>query len=121
MTRRARAGDSPRRAAQDLAAALQAKDPTNRYTTAAPTDAGIVQVLGGGGGPVMLVSISASRVGGREPVVRRGAGRERAATMYYVGHEPPAYTAERPGRPRLERDAPAIVPSTRPLAIRAAA
>ena len=36
----------PAATAADLAAALQAKDPTNRYTTAPPTDAGIIQVLG---------------------------------------------------------------------------
>ena len=63
--------DSRRAAAQDLAAALQAKDPTNRYTTATPTDAGIVQVLGGGGGPVMLVSINVPPSAGRAAVLRR--------------------------------------------------
>src|SRR4051812_26609745 len=42
-----------------LATALQQRDPSNRYTTAPPTDVGIVQVEGGGGSPVMLVGISA--------------------------------------------------------------
>ena len=111
--------DAPGGTAQDMAAALQAKDPTNRYTTAAPTAAGIVQVAGGGGGPVMLVSINSSPSNGREPyfvAAWQGGG----STMYYVGHQAPAYAAERPGRTRLERDAPAIVPSIfRPAAIRA--
>src|SRR3972149_1294140 len=39
-------------AGADLAAELQARDPSNRYTTGAPTEPGSVQVLGGGGGPV---------------------------------------------------------------------
>ena len=44
--------------AAGLAATLQQRDPSNRYTTAPPTDVGIVQVLAGGGGPVMLVGIN---------------------------------------------------------------
>src|SRR5687768_11153064 len=50
--------DTPGGAAESLVPALQAKDPTNRYTTAPPTAPGIVQVQGGGGGPVMLVSLN---------------------------------------------------------------
>src|SRR5688500_6064769 len=50
--------DSGGAAVQDVAAALQSKDPTNRYTTAPPGETGVVQVLGGSGGPVMLVAMS---------------------------------------------------------------
>jgi hypothetical protein len=80
---------------QDLATALQSKDPTNRYTTAAPTATGIVQVLGGGGGPVMLVAIS--DLGSEERpaqyvAVWQGSG----TTMYYAGAGRPAYTVDPP-------------------------
>ena len=85
-------------AVQDLAAALQAKDPTNRYTTAAPTTTGVVQVLGGGGGPVMLVAMSDP--GSQESPAQyvslwQGSG----TTMYYAGTTPPAYTAAAPAGP----------------------
>jgi hypothetical protein len=89
---------SPGETADSLVAALQAKDPTNRYTTAAPTGPGIVQVVGGGGGPVMLVSINSDPSSGREPyyvAVWQGEG----STMYYVGHQPPAYAADAPAGP----------------------
>ena len=120
--RRARAGRRSRRDAPAIVvAALQAKDPTNRYTTAPPTDAGIVQVLGGGGGPVMLVAINSAPSSGREPyyvaawqgggthdVLRRGTSRPRTRRA------PPA------GR-RLERVAAAIVPRSAGRARRCAA
>jgi hypothetical protein len=86
---------APGGTAQDIAAGLQAKDPTNRYTTSPPTAAGIIQVLGGGGSPVMLVSINSSPSSGREPyfvAAWQGGG----TTMYYAGHQPPAYS---PGAP----------------------
>ena len=87
--------DSPGGTAQDIAARLQAKDPTNRYTTAAPTGAGITQVVGGGGGPIMLVSLNSAPSDGREPyfvAAWQGGG----ATMYYAGREAPAYSASAP-------------------------
>ena len=89
---------SPGDTADGLVAALQAKDPTNRYTTAVPTAPGVVQVVGGGGGPVMLVSINSGPSAGREPyyvAVWQGAG----SNMYYVGHQPPVYTAQAPAGP----------------------
>ena len=83
--------DSGGAAVQDLAAALQAKDPTNRYTTAAPTTTGVVQVLGGGGGPVMLVAISDP--GSEErPAQYVGVWQGSGTTMYYAGTTAPAYT-----------------------------
>lgn len=90
--------DSGGAAVQDLAAALQSKDPTNRYTTAAPTATGVVQVLGGGGGPVMLVAISDP--GSEErPVQYVGVWQGSGTTMYYAGTTVPAYTAGAPAGP----------------------
>jgi hypothetical protein len=84
--------------AADVAAALQAKDPTNRYTTAAPTEIGIVQVVGGGDQPVMLVAMSDPGSEGRPPQyvgVWQGSG----TTMYYTGTAPPAYVTSAPAGP----------------------
>ena len=79
----------------DIAAALQAKDPTNRYTTTAPTDAGIVQVAGGGGAPVMLTTINSAPAAGRAPVYL-AAWQATGTTMYYAGAQPPAYSSSAP-------------------------
>ena len=90
--------DSGGAAVQDVAAALQAKDPTNRYTTAPPTTAGVVQVLGGRGGPVMLVAMSDPGAEGRAPQyvgVWQGSG----TTMYYAGTAAPAFTTQAPAGP----------------------
>jgi hypothetical protein len=81
-----------------LAAALQQRDPSNRYTTGPPTDAGVVQVLGGGGGPVMLVGINSPPSSGRTPyylAVWSSGG----STLFYVGRQPPAYSAQPPSGP----------------------
>jgi hypothetical protein len=80
---------------QDVVAALQAKDPTNRYTTAPPTEPGVVQVQGGAGGPVMLVALSDA--GSEErPASYVAAWQGEGATMYYTGAAPPAFTAGAP-------------------------
>jgi hypothetical protein len=79
----------------DMVVALQSKDPTNRYTTAPPADTGTVQVVGGGGAPVMLVAISDPAANGQPAqyvAVWQGSG----TTMYYAGTSPPAYTADPP-------------------------
>ena len=90
--------DSGGAAVQDLAAALQSKDPTNRYTTAAPTTTGVVQVLGGGGGPVMLVAMSDP--GSQErPAQYVSVWQGSGTTMYYAGTTAPAYTAGAPAGP----------------------
>jgi hypothetical protein len=91
--------DSGGAAVQDLAAALQSKDPTSRYTTAAPTTTGVVQVLGGGGGgPVMLVAMSDP--GSQErPAQYVSVWQGSGTTMYYAGTTPPAYTAAAPAGP----------------------
>jgi hypothetical protein len=90
--------DSGGAAVQDLAAALQSKDPTNRYTTAAPATPGVVQVLGGGGGPVMLVAISDP--GSEErPAQYVGVWQGSGTTMYYAGTTAPAYATGSPAGP----------------------
>jgi hypothetical protein len=90
--------DSPAASGGSLAAALQAKDAAHRYTTAAPGQPGVVQVAGGGGGPVMLVAINSDPSAGREPyyvAVWQGEG----GTLYYVGRDAPAYAADAPAGP----------------------
>jgi len=84
--------------AGNVVPALQAKDPTSRYTTLAPTEPGVVQVVGGGGGPVMLVTLSDVAAEGRPGhyvAVWQAAGR----TMYYAGPAAPGYTTEAPSTP----------------------
>ena len=81
--------------AASLATALQQRDPSNRYTTTPPTDVGIVQVMGGAGGPVMLVGVSAPPSAPRPPdylAVWESAG----TTLYYIGRQPPAYSPTAP-------------------------
>jgi hypothetical protein len=90
--------DSGGAAVQDVAAALQAKDPTNRYTTAPPADTGVVQVQGGGGGPVMLLAMSDPASEGR-PARYVAAWQGSGTTMYYMGTAPPVYTAQAPAGP----------------------
>ena len=79
----------------DVVAALQAKDPTHRYTTTPPTDKGIIQVTGGAGQPVMLTAIGARADAGRAPFYV-SAWQASGTTMYYVGEQPPAYTSSAP-------------------------
>jgi hypothetical protein len=81
--------------AQDLAAALQQRDSSNRYTTAGPTDAGIVQVAGGGGGPVMLVGITGPPSSPRPPHYL-AAWQSGGATLFYLGQVAPAYSPSPP-------------------------
>jgi hypothetical protein len=96
ITAQVAGSDSAGGSAPALAAALQQRDPSNRYTTAPPTDVGIVQVEGGGGGPVMLVGISAPPSAPRPPyylAVWESAG----TTLYYIGRQPPGYSPSPPG------------------------
>jgi hypothetical protein len=90
--------DSGGTAGPDVAAALQAKDPTNRYTTAVPAETGVVQVLGGAGGPVMLVALSTPASDGR-PAQYVAAWQGTGTTMYYAGAAVPAYTSQPPAGP----------------------
>jgi len=94
ITAQTTGAESAATSSQSLAAALQQRDPSNRYTIAPPTDVGIVQVVGGGG-PVMLVGISAPPGSGRAPsylAVWQSGG----STLFYLGPGPPQYTASPP-------------------------
>jgi hypothetical protein len=87
--------DSGATDAPSLAAALQQRDASNRYTTVPPTEVGIIQVIGGGGGPVMLVGISAPPSSGKPPAylaLWESAG----STLFYLGQQPPQYSASPP-------------------------
>jgi hypothetical protein len=90
--------DSNGAAMQDVAGALQAKDPTNRYTTDPPTAPGTVQVLGGQGQAVMLVTI-VNRPSREQPAGYVAAWQKVGTTRYYAGAAPPAYSAEPPSGP----------------------
>lgn len=82
-------------AAPDVVAALAAKDPTNRYTTDPPGETGVVQVVGGAGGPVMLVALGQAPDDGQAAsyvAAWQGGG----TTKYYAGAAMPAFTSEPP-------------------------
>jgi hypothetical protein len=89
------AAESGTAAAPALAAALQQRDASNRYTTGPPTDVGVIQVIGGGGSPVMLVGISAPPSAPRPPhylAVWESGG----STLFYLGQQPPQYSPSPP-------------------------
>ena len=81
--------------APELAAALQQRDPSNRYTTTPPTDVGMVQVIGSGGGPVMLVGIN-SPPGSPRPPYYLAVWESGGSTMFYMAQQPPQFTATAP-------------------------
>jgi hypothetical protein len=81
-----------------LAAALQQRDPSNRYTTGPPTDAGVIQVLGGAGSPVMLVGINSPPSSPRPPYYLAVWSRS-GSTLFYLGQPPPQYSAQPPSGP----------------------
>jgi hypothetical protein len=98
ITAQATGAESGSTSAAALAATLQQRDPSNRYTTAPPTDAGIVQVVGGAGGPLMLVGISGPPGSGRAPsylAVWQSGG----STLFYAGAAPPQYSSSPPAGP----------------------
>ena len=95
ITVQSASADSGASSAPGLAAALQQRDPSNRYTTGPPTDVGIVQVIGGGGSPVMLVGIN-SPPGSPRPPYYLAVWESGASTMFYLGQQPPQYTATAP-------------------------
>jgi hypothetical protein len=74
----------------DLAAALQARDPSKRFGVTPSTGPEEIQVVGGGSDPVMLVAKSASHA--YLAVWDDGGG----ATLYYRGVQQPAFAVERP-------------------------
>jgi hypothetical protein len=78
-----------------LAAALQQRDPSNRYTTGPPTDAGIVQVIGGAGRPVMLLGINSPPSSPRPPYYL-ALWSNGGSTLFYLGQQPPPYSLQPP-------------------------
>ena len=89
------AQDLPRATADELVAAMQAKDPAHRYTTTTPVDAGSVQVVGGGGGPVMYVVTDPATSSGRDAIYA-AAWQGQGSTAWYDGSDPPEYSADVP-------------------------
>jgi hypothetical protein len=77
----------------EFSAELQSRDPSNRYTTATPTEAGVVQVMGSS--PLMLVAVNGASNSATPPqyvAVWQASG----AVLYYRGEQPPAYSAAQP-------------------------
>lgn len=73
----------------DLAARLQAKDPSKRFGTGPSTGPDQVQVVGGGATPAMLVVQSTSRN-------YLAVWSDGNVTAYYRGVQPPAFVTQRP-------------------------
>jgi len=86
-----------------LASELQARDPNNVYSAALPTQPGNIQVIGGGGGPLLLVGYSQGD-GGRPGYV--GAWQSGGTTRWYSGSQPPAYVAAVPSSAGWSASAP---------------
>jgi hypothetical protein len=86
---RAEAGDVYGAGPDDLAARLQAKNPSLRFGTAGSSGPESVQVVGGGNGPATLVvrSSSGAYVAGWT---------DGGSTLYYRGDQPPAVGAGPP-------------------------
>jgi hypothetical protein len=93
-----------------LAAELQARDTTNSYTAELPTEPSRIQVIGGGGGPLLLVSY-AEGDGGQPGYV--AAWQSGATTRWYSGAQPPAYVSGVPAGTGWSATAPtAVSPSS---------
>jgi hypothetical protein len=87
--------DSGAAGASALAAALQQRDASNRYTTAPPTDVGVIQVIGGGGGPVMLVGVTGPPNTSKPPAYL-ALWESGGSTLFYMGPQPPQYSTSPP-------------------------
>jgi hypothetical protein len=93
-----------------LAAELQARDTTNSYTAELPTEPSRIQVVGGGGGPLLLVSY-AEGDGGQPGYV--AAWQSGTTTRWYSGAQPPAYVSAVPAGTGWSASAPtAVSPSS---------
>ena len=84
--------------ASELAAAAQGRDRSHSYSTAAPGDAGAVQVVGGGEEPVMLVMFDPPPTPARAPVYV-AAWQGDGVTAWYEGPDPPSYAIDHPTGP----------------------
>jgi len=92
-----------------LAADLQSRDPTNSYTAELPNEPGRIQVIGGGGGPLMLVSFAEGDNGQPGYVAAWQSG---GTTRWYAGAQPPAYAAAVPAGAGWAASAPTAVSPT---------
>ena len=101
------AAESGAPSAGTLAATLQRLDPSHTYRTAPPTDVGVVQVLGGGGTPVMLVGISSPPNSPRPPYYL-AAWVSNGSTLFYAGQQPPVYSSSPPSAPGWSQSPPQI-------------
>jgi hypothetical protein len=78
-------------AATDLAARLQAKDPSKRFGTGPSTDTDVIQVLGSGSAVMFVVRSSEEAY--------LAAWDDGSTTLYYKGAQPPQFTGQRPAGP----------------------
>jgi hypothetical protein len=93
-----------------LAAELQSRDSTNSYTAELPTEPNRIQVVGGGGGALLLVSYSEGENGEPGYVAAWQSG---TTTRWYAGAQPPAYVTAAPAGAGWSASAPtATSPST---------
>jgi hypothetical protein len=97
------ASDSAGSQGAELAAELQSRDPTNSYTAEPPTEPGRIQVVGGGGAPILLVSF-AEGDGGQPGYV--AAWQSGGTTRWYSGAQPPGYVSSVPSGPGWSSAAP---------------
>jgi hypothetical protein len=86
-----------------LAAELQSRDSTNSYTAELPTEPNRIQVVGGGGAPVLLVSYAEGDRGQPGYVAAWQSG---ASTLWYAGPQPPGYVTTAPTGPGWSATAP---------------
>jgi hypothetical protein len=87
---RSESGGSLGGTGEDVAARLQARDPSKRYTTAPSGGPDEIQVVAGGSGPLLLVAQSPSKAF----VAAWDDGR--GTTMYYRGAGAPIFTTQAP-------------------------
>lgn len=74
----------------DLIARMRSRDPTKQYTAGASTGPDVIQVVGGGSAPLMLVAYS------KAPAYLAAWQEGGAGTVYYRGEQPPQYTRQAP-------------------------
>jgi hypothetical protein len=86
---RAEAGGSFGANAGDLARRLKERDASKQFVTTASTGPEVIQVLGGGTGPAMLVVLSPSNA-------YVAAWTDGSQTGFYRGEQPPAFSATQP-------------------------
>jgi hypothetical protein len=109
ITAKVAGSDGAGSAGAALAAELQARDPNNTYAAALPTAPGQVQVVGGGGGPVLLVTYSEGD-GGQPGYV--AAWQDGTTTRWFLGPQAPAYSSSEPIAAGWSQNAPTATSAT---------